>query len=307
MDDEVGVQIADAGGAARHPLAAGGLDQAAGEVALGVAEDRPRVGAGGGLRRLAVGEQAPLLGLDRLGGGGAEGEGGGERHHAGPAQAGAAVAEAQLGARQHRAPAPAQHLDRLDEGADGAAVADAGVAVDRAAEGARDADREFEAAQPPPGGGARERGQHHRRAGRDRGALEAQSGGGAAQRDHERVDALVGGEQVGAAAQHAHAQARGARPGEQPLQLTDRAGDGEVARGAADAQVGVARERRVAVQLDALGRGGDGIAGHGPPRRGGRRRGHGTRRGGGSAAVDPASRRSLRSRRARPGAAARER
>ena len=174
----------------------------------------------------------------------------------------------QLVARDRHAAAPADHLDGLDEVADRAAVADAGVAVERAADGAGDADRELEAAEPAFGRRAAQRGHHHRGPGADTLALEAERARRPPQRDDERVDALVGDEQVRAAAEHAHGERLAARPGEQQLELRDILGNREVARRPAEPQVGMPRERHVLMHLDAVGRGRCGHGSHG--RRGAR-------------------------------------
>src|SRR5690606_6030237 len=127
--------------------------------------------------------------------------------------------------------ARAQHFDLADEGADAAAVPDAGVGLQRAADGAGDADGELEAAEAPGGGLVGQPGEHDGGAGADGRAVEAGAAAGGAQREHDCGDAAVGNEDVRAAADDADGQADLPCPLEDALERVEVPGRAEVGGG----------------------------------------------------------------------------
>ena len=172
MDDEVGVQLADLGTVDGEALAAGSFDQTTGVVALGVAEDGAGVALGGGLAGLAGLKQPRHLSLALDAGARFEGERCFEDDVAAASEVGAAVVEVQVAAGESDDLGSSEELDGIDERSDLAAVADACIALERAADGAGDTDGELEAAEVVGDRGAGERGEHDASAGSDLVAFE---------------------------------------------------------------------------------------------------------------------------------------
>jgi hypothetical protein len=256
VHEEVGVQLAHAHRACCQALAACRLDQPSGVVAQRVTEHRAGVRLSGWLRGRPCLQQTAHLRLHGIARPRLEEQCRPDDEDSGAAETGLAIVEPQVlvPARQRVKPAPAEHLDPLDQCPDVPAVADARVRLQRAAYGARDPDRELEAAEVMLGRRTRQRRQHDRRACRHPLPVELHAAAGAPQRHHERVEALVRDQEVGAAAQHPHRQVGVPCPEHQQLELHEVLRRGEVARGTTDAQVGVTRQRHALEYFDARGR-----------------------------------------------------
>jgi hypothetical protein len=239
VDEVVGVHRADLDAADATGLAARGLDQPAGGVARRVAEHASDAAHRHRLAGVALLQRGREALEDRLGVVGDELER--RLHDDRVAETTVAVARAEAVAAVHDDVAVAVDQRQRHEVLEGLAVAGAGVHRHGAAEQRRDAGQLLQAGEPGLLGGAQQARQRHARAGGDAVAV-ALDAVEALQVQHRAAHAVVGDDDVAAAAEHAQRQfalAAGAHRQGHVL-LAERLQ--EPVGGPADAQVHVRRE-----------------------------------------------------------------